>query len=151
VVGDGLIRGGQEPQSKWRGASFSKIIASIVLEEAGVCTKMEAQGYTMHSARHTLPLIARFRGESAADRQEIGRWSMSAAQAPDMHPFQSVLKKHSITAAVLPDLYAQSVPAQAVFNVMERQVSAMRQYEQERGSEGLPRYETWESFQDARQ
>jgi hypothetical protein len=30
AVVDGLIRGGQEPQSKWRGASFSKIIESIV-------------------------------------------------------------------------------------------------------------------------
>ncbi len=95
----------------------------LILEEAGACTKRETQGYTMHSARHTLPLIARIRGESAADRQEIGRWSMSAAQDPTMHPLQSVMKKHNVTTDVLPDRYAQSVPAQAVFNVMERQVA----------------------------
>ena len=140
---------------EWLGCpmGYRRLLAlmRLVLEEAGACTKMEAQGYTMHSARHTLPLIARLRGESPADRQEIGRWSMSTAQAPAMRPRQNVLKKHSIAAAVLPDLYAQSVPAQAVFNVMERQVAAMRQYKQERGADGLPRHETWESFQGARQ
>ena len=124
-------------------------IMRIVLEEAGACTRTEAQGYTMHSARHTLPLIARLRGESAADRQEIGRWSMSIAQDPAARPLQSVVKKHNIAAAVLPDRYAQTVPAQAVFNVMERQVAAMRQYKQERGAQGLPRHETWEKFQGA--
>jgi hypothetical protein len=103
----------------------------------------------MHSARHTLPLIASLRGESAANRQEIGRWSMSAAQDPTMRPLQSVMKKHNVASAVLPDRYAQSVPTQAVFNVMERQVAAMRQYKQECGAEGLPRHETWESFQGA--
>ena len=140
---------------EWLGCpmGYRRLLAlmRLVLEEAGACTKVEAQGYTMHSARHTLPLIARLRGESAADRQEIGRWSMSTAQAPAMRPRQNVLKKHNIAAAVLPDLYAQAVPAQAVFNVMERQVAAMRQYKQQRGAEGLPRHETWESFQGARQ
>jgi hypothetical protein len=76
---------------------------------------------------------------------------MSAAQVPVMRLLQRVLKKHNIAAAVLPDLYVQSVPAQAVFNVMERQVAVMFQCKQERGAEGLPRYETWESFQGARQ
>jgi hypothetical protein len=66
-------------------------------------------------------------------------------------PFQSVVKRHNITAVALPDRYAQAVPAQAVFNVMERQVVVMRQYKQERGAQVLPRYETWESLQDARQ
>ncbi len=138
---------------EWLGCpmGYRRLLAlmRLVLEEAGACTKWEAQGYTMHSARHTLPLIARLRGESAADRQEIGRWSMSAAQDPTMRPLQSVMKKHNVSAAVLPGRYAQSVPAQAVFNVMERQVAVMRQYKQECGAEGLPRHETWENFQGA--
>ena len=99
----------------------------IVLDETGASTKREAQGYTMHSARHTLPLIARLRGESAADRQEIGRWSMSTAQDPAWRPLQSIVKCHIIAVAVLPDRYAQAVPAQAAFDVMERQVTAEEQ------------------------
>jgi hypothetical protein len=73
---------------------------------------------------------------------------MSVVKDPTRRPFQTVMKKHNITATVLPDRYAQSVPAQAVFNVMERQVEVMYQYKQECGTEGLPRHETWESFQD---
>jgi hypothetical protein len=136
---------------QWLGCpmGYRRLLAlmRLVLEEAGACTKMEVQGYTMHSAWHTLPLIARLRGETSADRPEIGRWSMSAAQAPAIRPFQSVMKRYNIAAAVVPDRYAQSVPAQAVFNVMERQVEVMRRYKQERDAEGLPRHETWESFQ----
>lgn len=68
-----------------------------------------------------------------------------------MFSLQSIVKRHNIAAAVLPDRYAQAVPAQAVFDVMERQVDVMRQYKQRCGAQGLPRHETWETFQDAHQ
>ena len=74
---------------------------------------------------------------------------MSAAEDPTMRPLQRVMKRHNITVAVLPDRYAKALPDQSVFNVMESQVATMRQYKQEHRGEGLPRHETWESFQDA--
>ena len=75
------------------------------------CLK-ETQGYTIHSARarHTFALITRFHGESAADRQEIGLWSMSVVQDPVLCPIQSVVKRHNITDTVFPDRNSQSVP-----------------------------------------
>jgi hypothetical protein len=111
VTTDGSTHGGVEPRNKWGDSSFSKIITSmitelssdldvpspvgyhrlvalmrIVLDETGTCTKMEVQGYTMYSARHTLLLITRLRGESVVDSQEIGRWSMSTTQDPTLRP-----------------------------------------------------------------
>ena len=91
---------------------------------------VQAHGYSMYSARHTLWLITRMYGEFTADRQEIGWCPMSTSQDPALRPLQSIVKRHNITSVVVPDRYTQTVSAHTVFNVMERQVTVMCQHKQ---------------------
>jgi len=83
--------------------SYRKLLPMMrqVLVDSSVCTQAQAQGFTLHSASHTLPLVAKLRGVPGSDRQEIGRWSLSMAQTPEMHPLQVVIRRHEIPVAEL--------------------------------------------------
>jgi len=129
--------------------SYRKLLPLMrqVLVDACVCTASQAKGFTLHSARHTLPLVASLRGVSSNDRQEIGRWSLSVAQTPQMRPIQGVIRRHEIAAAELPDRYAQEADPSFVFDIMEAQVQSMREYVIARGGlHNLPQEENWEYF-----
>ncbi len=66
--------------------SYGKLLPMMrqVLVDGSVCTETQSEGFTLHSVRYTLPLVASLRGVPGSDRQEIGRWSLSMAQTPEM-------------------------------------------------------------------
>ena len=54
---------------------------------------------------------------SATDGQELGAFSMSTSQKPELEPTAELLRKHELRASVLPDLYASKA---CVSSLMER-------------------------------
>jgi hypothetical protein len=81
------------------------------------------------------------------DHQEIGRWSLSVAQTPDMRPLQGAIRRHEIEAAELPDIDVQAADPSIVYDIMETQVQSMRDYViPSVGFDNLPREENWDYF-----
>jgi len=69
--------------------------------------------------------VASHRGESWLRQVEIGRWSGSTAQDPDLTPQQRVNWHHQLKAAVMPDNYAPMGKVQRVLGILNDQMDAL--------------------------
>ena len=102
--------------------SYQNLLLMIrqVLVDSSVCTKAQAQGFSLHSARYTIPLVAIFE-----------------------------VYQEAITKAALPDLYAQEADPSIVYDIMEEQVQSIRPYDIACYSyNNLPKEETWDYFKE---
>ena len=93
------------------------VVCDIPLADAALFTK--------HSARHVLMEVASHRGESWLRQVEIGRWSGSTAQDPDLTPQQRVNWHHQLRSAVMPDNYAPMGKVQRVLGILNDQMHAI--------------------------
>ena len=106
------------------GARLVSAIAHVIHTVCGI-PLADAALFTKHSARHVLMEVASHRGESWLRQVEIGRWSGSTAQDPDLTPQQRVNWHHQLKAAVMPDNYAPMGKVQRVLGILNDQMDAL--------------------------
>ena len=63
---------------------------------------------------------------SPHEASELGRFSHSTAQCPDLVPSQAMLRAHELSASVLPGIYAGKAKVAAVFAVLAKAHGAIR-------------------------
>ena len=85
----------------------------------------DASRFSKHSARHFLMAIAGHRSEHPLRLVEIGRWSGSTAQDPDLTPSQRLDKRHQLAAGVMPDNYAPLAKIRRVCQILGDQLAAL--------------------------
>ncbi|KAL1496473.1 hypothetical protein AB1Y20_016427 [Prymnesium parvum] len=85
--------------------------ASLSSEEAGQ--------FHGHSAKRFLLNVAEASAAfTPVEACEVGRFSMSTAQSPDLEPVAAMLQAHSLRASVLPDIYAGKAKVARVFDLL---------------------------------
>ena len=106
------------------GARLVSAIAHVVHTVCGI-PLADAALFTKHSARHVLMEVASHRDESWLRQVEIGRWSGSTAQDPDLTPQQRVNWQHQLRSSVMPDNYAPMGKVQRVLGILGDQMDAL--------------------------
>lgn len=101
-----------------------------------------AEHNTLHSERHFLSLVAEQAGEPPEVTVEIGRWSGSTAQDPDLEPVLRQQRAHRLRMSALPDRYAQVEKVRRVVAIVCRQMRAVRTRLLSLGG-GLPTATAW--------
>ena len=113
-----------------------------ILQLACGWTVGQSVGYSEHSPRHFLNEVARARGEPAACRQEIGRWSFSVAQMACMRPISGAVRAHMAALRAMPDRYSQEAEKMRPMTILRRQMDAVRKLVAQMGSD-IPEHEGW--------
>lgn len=131
-----------------RGADYKRASASLrgLLTHGCGLSAEQAELFTPHSARHTLPHVAMLRGERAEDRAEIGAWYGSVLQDKDMIPQMRSADRRGALMAMMPDHYAQKPKAKHVRRIMLRQVGAIQTAAQTQGAANIPMLGGWSMF-----
>lgn len=87
----------------------------------------EASAYHGHAAKRFLLNVAEASGAfSPVEACEIGRFSLSTAQSPDLEPVASMLQAHSTRASVLPGIYAGKAKVARVFDLLAKAQLVLR-------------------------
>ena len=82
-------------------------------------TRERAASYHQHSAKRFLLSAAEWAdGFGGPDASEIGRFSGSIAQNPDLEPIQAMLQRHTLRSSVLPDIYSRQARVDKVFDAL---------------------------------
>ena len=93
--------------------------------------------------------VSSSREEPVACRNQLGRWSGSAAQDDSLMPKVSETSagSHTFTPKHMTDVYAQKPLARIPITILGRQMDALRAYVRtvEAGS-GLPAYDGWDDI-----
>ena len=96
-----------------------------------------------------MPEVSSSREEPVACRNQLGRWSGSAAQDDSLMPKVSETREgsHTFTPRHMADVYAQKPLARIPITILGRQMDALRVYVRtvEAGS-GLPAYGGWDDI-----
>jgi hypothetical protein len=109
----------------------------------------ESKAYTLHSPRHFMPEVSSSREEPVACRNELGRWTGSAAQDDSLMPKVSETRagRHTFTPKHMVDVYAQKPLARIPITILGRQMDALRAYVRPvEAAGGLPAYGGWEDI-----
>ena len=85
----------------------------------------DAKLYAKHSSRHFLMEVSGARGEPAVNAIEIGRWSGSTAQDPDLVPAERHVMRHQLAAGVMPEAYAPLAKVARVCSILGGQMDAL--------------------------
>ena len=85
----------------------------------------ESGRWAKHAARHFLMEVAGTRGEPALRAVEIGRWSGSTAQDPDLAPSAQLARRHQLRAGVMPEAYAPLAKVARVCGIVGDQMGAL--------------------------
>jgi len=86
-----------------------------------------AATYHQHSAKRFLLSAAEWAdGFDGVDATEVGRFSGSVAQSPDLEPVQAMLQRHAVKSAVLPDIYSRQSRITKVFDTLAALHAALR-------------------------
>ena len=96
-----------------------------ILQLACGWTVQQSLVYTEHSPRHFLAEASRGRNEPGTCRHELGRWSRSVAQLPEMRPVSGTTRKHAHTLSIMPDRYSQDAAKLRPMTIIQRQMEAM--------------------------
>ena len=107
-----------------RGPRLVDAIASVIHTVCEI-PLADAALFTKHSARHFLMEVASHRGEHPLRQVEIGRWSGSTAQDPDLTPSQRLNRRHQLESGVMPDNYAPMGKVQRVCQILGDQLDAL--------------------------
>ena len=109
----------------------------------------ESKAYTLHSPRHFMPEVSSSREEPVACRNELGRWTGSAAQDDSLMPKvrETRAGRHTYTPKHMVDVYAQNPLARIPITILGRQMDALRAYVRPvEAAGGLPAYGGWEDI-----
>ena len=85
----------------------------------------ESGRWAKHAARHFLMEVAGARVEPALRAVEIGRWSGSTAQDPDLAPSAQLARRHQLRAGVMPEAYAPLSKVARVCGILGDQMGAL--------------------------
>ena len=116
------------------GQRANKALRSVLVLATGM-PLVDACRYELRSCRHFLPIVARLRGESAATRNELGRWAGSTGH--DFAAPRAALHANA-RAARLPDLYSRAEQLAIVTAIIVRQIRACANLLRTRSSSHLP-------------
>ena len=98
----------------------------------------ESGRWAKHASRHFLMEVAGARGEPALRAVEIGRWSGSTAQDPDLAPTARLVRRHQLRAGVMPEAYAPLAKVQRVCSILGDQMGALDALWASLGGAALP-------------
>ena len=104
-----------------------RLVRAIQCVLVRVCRMSPADAllYAKHSSRHFLMEVSGARGEPAVKAVEIGRWSGSTAQDPDLAPAARHVMRHQLLAGVMPEAYAPLAKVARVCNILDDQMCAL--------------------------
>ena len=84
-----------------------------------------AKRWAKHSARHFLMECSNARKVHPLKGVEIGRWSGSTAQDPDLTPSQRLNARHVLEAGKMPETYAPSAKVGRVTSILGEEMKAL--------------------------
>ena len=102
-------------------------IACVISRVCGVAPDT-SQRWAKHSFRHFLMECAAKRGVNPLRAVEIGRWSGSTAQDPDLTSNARIHKEHVIQSGVMPEHYAPLNKIARVCAIVGDEMTALDQY-----------------------
>ena len=106
------------------GPRLVKAIACVIARVCGI-SLADAMRWAKHSARHFLMECSGARGLHALRAFEIGRWSGSTAQDPDLTPSQREQRRHRLAAGVMPEGYAPLSKVARVCEILGDEMEAL--------------------------
>ena len=106
------------------GARLLHAIRCVLMRVCGISWEC-ATRYALHSCRHFLMEVGGARGEPPLRAVELGRWSGSTAQDPDLTPAARLSRRHSLRAGVMPEAYAPLAKVQRVCAIVGDQMAAL--------------------------
>jgi len=104
-----------------------RLVHAIECVIARVCdvTTDVAKRWAKHSARHFLMECSSARNVHPLKGVEIGRWSGSTAQDPDLTPSQRLNARHVLEAGKMPETYAPSTKVDRVKSILGDEMQAL--------------------------
>ena len=107
--------------------SGHRLVHAIQCVLVRVCglSPADAKLYAKHSSRHFLMEVSGARKEPAVRAVEIGRWSGSTAQDPDLAPAARQVMSHQLRAGVMPEAYAPLAKVTRVCSILGDQMNAL--------------------------
>ena len=107
-----------------------RLVTAIACIISRVCgTGLDtAQRWAKHSFRHFLMECAAKRKVSPLRAVEIGRWSGSTAQDPDLTPNARINKEHVIQSGIMPENYAPLNKIDRVCGILGDEMAALDKY-----------------------
>ena len=102
-------------------------ITCVISRVCGTGTDV-AQRWAKHSFRHFLMECAAKRKVNSLRAIEIGRWSGSTAQDPDLTPNARINKEHVIQSGIMPENYAPLNKIDRVCEIMSDEMAALDNY-----------------------
>mmetsp|Transcript_2921 Transcript_2921/g.6866 ORF Transcript_2921/g.6866 Transcript_2921/m.6866 type:complete len:749 (-) Transcript_2921:86-2332(-) len=93
--------------------------ASFSLEDASQVHGHAAKRFLLNVAEASAAF-------TSVEACEVGRFSLSTSQSPDLEPVAAMLQAHSLRASVLPDVYAGKAKVARVFDLLVKAHLALR-------------------------
>ena len=129
---NGSADGDPDKATGWRNNPLSgpRLVRAIQCVLARVCglSFADAALWAKHSARHFLMEVSGARGEPAVRAIDIGRWSGSTAQDPDLAPAEMHARRHQLLAGVMPEAYAPLSKVARVCRILGDQMDALASF-----------------------
>jgi hypothetical protein len=129
---NGSPDGDPDKATGWRNNPLSgpRLVRAIQCVLSRVCglSFADAALWAKHSARHFLMEVSGARGEPAVRAIDIGRWSGSTAQDPDLAPAEMHARRHQLLAGVMPEAYAPLSKVARVCRILGDQMDALASF-----------------------
>lgn len=106
------------------GARLVHAVACVISRVCGVDYDT-AKRWAKHSARHFLMECSNARRVHSLRGVEIGRWSGSTAQNPDLTPSQRLNQSHVLAAGKMPEAYAPCTKVDRVKEILGDEMGAL--------------------------
>ena len=106
------------------GTRLVKAIACVISRVCGISMD-DAMRWAKHACRHFLMECSGARGVHSLRAIEIGRWSGSTAQDPDLTPSQRQNRRHQLAAGVMPENYAPLAKVTRVCEILGAEMAAL--------------------------
>lgn len=104
-----------------------RLVRAITCVISRVCGLSEADAarWAKHSCRHFLMECSGARSVHALRAVEIGRWSGSTAQDPDLTPSERLHRRHRLAAGEMPESYAPSAKVSRVCEILGDEMAVL--------------------------
>ena len=135
------------------GARLVHAVACVISRVCGVAIGT-AKRWAKHSARHFLMECSSSRKVHALRGIEIGRWSGSTAQNPDLTPSQRLNQRHMLAAGKMPEAYAPCTKVDRVKEILGDEMGALDKMwakattQTSEGIEGVPVFGDFSPLQE---
>ena len=104
-----------------------RLVRAITCVISRVCglSEADASRWAKHSCRHFLMECGGARSLHALRAVEIGRWSGSTAQDPDLTPSERLHRRHRLAAGEMPESYAPSAKVSRVCEILGDEMAVL--------------------------